>query len=114
MAISSTSFHIVVNVRSADYFHTHQLRLLYEEAKVIIQLNPTTGVTLANAATVEDKTLPSQQSGIFARLSGSNQQSHHSNCTTEYWLKNRGPRKRLTETSQKYDIGKATRSLNTS
>ena len=108
---SSTSFHMAINVRFADYFEMTQLRVLHEEAKTIIQLNPTTDVTLANVATTEDETLPSQRSGLFARLSRSSQGSHHSNCTAEYWLKNGGSRKKLGETCRKNGIGKTAHSV---
>ena len=84
---TSTTFHTLVNVRSASYFNTPQLRQLHADAKIIIQLEPVTDITHDNVTDMEDETLPSQRSGLCAVLSTKKQRSKHSNCTPEYCKK---------------------------
>jgi hypothetical protein len=85
---SSTSFHVIVNVRDAEYFNSVQLRELHSNAKDIIQIQPTKTVTFENVADLDDDTLPSQKSGLQAKINSSSiTQARHSNCTPEYWLR---------------------------
>ena len=85
---SSTSFHVIVNVRDAEYFNSVQLWELYSNAKDIIQIKPTKTVTFDNVADLDDDTLPSQKSGLQVKMNTNpTTQARHSNCTPEYWLK---------------------------
>ena len=81
---SSTSAHAVWNVRSAEYFNTPRLNELHRRIKQILRLNPQKNVYLENAIEHEDEHLPSQSTGLHARLQ-SNQV--HNNCSAEWWKK---------------------------
>ena len=98
--------HIVVNVKSAQYFNTPQLRELHAEAIEILKLQPTTSITIDNVAETEDDTLPSQRSGLYAVVSSNKQKAKHLNCTAEYWLKNCANRKIMVEKCREHGIGK--------
>ena len=103
---SSTSFHIIVNVRDAEYFNSTQLRELHSNAKDIIQIQPTKTVTFDNVAELDDDTLPSQKSGLQAKLnSNRTTQACHSHCTPEYWLRVCKLRATLRQKCIEYGIG---------
>lgn len=74
--MTSTSFHTLVNVQSASYLNTPQLRELHADALSIIQLDPTTDITNDNVADTEDETLPSQRSGLHAVLAPKNEEQN--------------------------------------
>ena len=59
---TSTTLHVLLNVKYAVYLRTARLRELHEECVKICRLHPRTSVTAENAATVEDTDLPSQLS----------------------------------------------------
>ena len=84
---TSTTFHATVNVTTAEYFNTNELRQLHQEVKDILQLNPRNAVTYHNSADLEEDDLPSQRSGIHARLPL--QEARHNNCTAEFWERGR-------------------------
>ena len=106
---SSTSFHTLVNVRSAQYFNTSQLLELHAEAKSIVQLNPSTDITHDNVTELEDETLPSQRSGLHAVISPNTQRTKHSNITPKYWLNLCSNRQKLIEKCIEHGIGEFTR-----
>ena len=92
-------------MKTAQYYDTPQLRELHSEVKKIMQLEPTTSITLDNVDEVEDETLPSQKSGLHTVFSQNKRKAKHSNCTTEYWLKNGGSRKVMIQKCVEYGIG---------
>ena len=102
---ASTSLCVVVNVRSAQYFNTPQLIELHAEAKKIIQLDPTTDITLDNVVNLEDDTLLSQKSGLHAVLSTNKQKAKHSNYTPQYWLKIFQNRNKMVDKCINHGIG---------
>ena len=70
---TSTGLHTAVNVSSAEYINTTQLRELHNAAKNIIQIQPTNNVAYSNAIELEEEDLLSQRSGLHAALA--NEQS---------------------------------------
>lgn len=103
---TSTSFHHVVNLERAEYINTTILRELHTETKSIIQLAPTTSVTYENAIDLDDEYLPMQRSGLHVHLASdrASQKARHSNCTTEYWLRQCSNRKEMVEKCDEYGI----------
>ena len=84
---TSAGLHTAVNISSAEYINTTQLRELHDAAKNIIQIQNTKNVTYDNAIELEEEDLPSQRSGLHAALANerSSQRARHRNCTAEYW-----------------------------
>jgi hypothetical protein len=68
---------------------------MHNEAKQIIQLEPTNDVTVDNVTTTEDSALLSQLIGLHARMPSTNPTVRHSNCTVDYWLRSGGNRKQM-------------------
>merc|ERR1711862_1055776 len=81
---SSTSAHAVWNVKAAEYFNNPRLNDLHRQVKQILRLDPQKSVTLDNVMLHEDEHLPSQLTGLHARLK-SNQV--HNNCSADWWKK---------------------------
>ena len=54
---TSTTFHCIVNMRSALFIDDVAFQILHVKCKIIAQLYPTTDITLKNAATYEDADL---------------------------------------------------------
>ena len=90
---TSTTFHVVINVSTAVYFNTMQLRNLFEYCKEVVQISPQNHVTVDNALALEDLDLPGQRGNqirVFERQgedAGRNRRVVHVNSTTAFWLR---------------------------
>ena len=90
---NSTTFHVVINVSTAVYFNTMQLRNLFEYCKEFVQISPHNHVTIDNALALEDLDFPGQRGNQIFVLerqgedSGRNRRVVHVNSTPAFWLR---------------------------
>ena len=100
---TSTTFHVVINVSTAVYFNTMQLRNLFEYCKEVVQISPQNHVTVDNALALEDLDLPGQRGNlirVFERQgeeAGRNRRVVHVNSTPAFWLRGNQTKPQLQE-----------------
>ena len=82
----------MINVSTAVYLNTMQLRNLFEYCTEVVQISPQNHVTVDNALALEDLDLPGQRGNlirVFERLgvdAGRKRRVVHVNSTPAFWL----------------------------
>ena len=85
--------HGPINVYTAVYFNTMQLRNLFEQCKEVVQISQQNHVTVDNALALEDLDLPGQRGNQIRVLeikgedAGRNRRVVHVNSTPAFWLR---------------------------
>ena len=95
--ITSTTFHVAVNVKAAIYINTYELHALHDRVIHILRLNPRKTITGQNAGELEDKDLPTQRSEQVRR-EGEGERGTvvgDEKCTVEYWLRGSNNKEKL-------------------
>ncbi len=64
---TSTTLHVVLNMKAAVYINTDHLRSLHSQTHDILCLNPRKTITVQNASDLDNEDLPTQRGNLVCQ-----------------------------------------------